>query len=137
MRNLGMVTVAEVEKKADEDVPKLLDYLLKTSPFIKVAIAVDADVNIHDPFEVEWAVATRTQPSRDVLLRDGLPGMSLDPSASGGKYDAGQKEFVTTTSKLAIDATKPVQDPEGRFEKIDVPPRARALAAKVVKRVLG
>ena len=137
MRNLGMVTVAQVEKKADEDVPKLLDYLLKTSPFIKVAIAVDADVNIHDPFEVEWAVATRTQPSRDVLLRDGLPGMSLDPSASGGKYDAGQKEFVTTTSKLAIDATKPVQDPEGRFEKIDVPPRARALAAKVVKRVLG
>src|SRR3990172_2839033 len=46
IRNLGMVTVAQVEKKADEDVPKLLDYLLKTSPFIKVAIAVDADVNI-------------------------------------------------------------------------------------------
>lgn len=136
MRTLGMVVVAEVEKKADEDVPKLLDYLLRSSPFLKVAIAVDGDVNIHDPLEVEWAVATRTQPSRDVLLRDGLPGMSLDPSASGGNYDAGHMEFVTTTSKMAIDATKPVHDPEGRFEKIDVPPRASALAARVLKKVL-
>ncbi|HLE81794.1 MAG TPA: UbiD family decarboxylase, partial [Dehalococcoidia bacterium] len=133
LRTLGMVTVVQVEKRADEDVPKLLDHLLKASPFVKVAIAVDGDVDIHDPVEVEWAVATRSQPSRDVLLRDGLPGMSLDPSASGGTYDSALKGFVTTSSKMAIDATKPVNDPEGRFEKIDVPPRAKALALRVVR----
>lgn len=136
-RNLGMMTVVQVDKKSDQDVPKLLEHLLKTNPSVKVAVAVDGDVDIHDPLEVEWAVATRSQPSRNLIVRDGLPGMSLDPSAQGGVYDAGQKEFVTTTSKMGIDATKPLQDPEGRFEKIDVPPRARALAARVVKRVLG
>ncbi|MDO8691675.1 MAG: UbiD family decarboxylase [Dehalococcoidia bacterium] len=136
LRHLGMVTIVQVEKKSDEDVPKLLEYLLNTSPFTKVAIAVDGDVDIHDPFEVEWAVATRSQPSRGVIVRDGLPGFSLDPSAQAGQYSEEKKEFVTTTSKLAIDATKPAHDPEGRFDKIDVPARAKALAARVVNSAL-
>ncbi|MDP2728009.1 MAG: UbiD family decarboxylase [Dehalococcoidia bacterium] len=137
MRTLGMTTIVQVQKKNDEDVPKLLENLLQSSPFVKVAIAVDPDVDIDDPLEVEWAVATRSQPARNVLLRDGMPGMSLDPSAAGGAYSDKQKEFVTKTSKMGIDATKPVNDPDGRFEKIDVPPRAKALAAGVVKRALG
>ena len=136
-RNLGMMTVVQVTKKTDEDVPKLLDHLLKSSPLVKMVVAVDEDVDIHNPLEVEWAVTTRCQPSRNVLLLDGLPGMTLDPSASGRKYDAGSKSFVTTTSKIGIDATKPVNDPDGRFEKIDVPPRAKALAARIVKSALG
>ncbi|MDP2935513.1 MAG: UbiD family decarboxylase [Dehalococcoidia bacterium] len=136
MRNLGMMTVVQVEKKADEEVPKLLSFLLESNPSIKVAVAVDTDVDLHDPREVEWAIATRCQPSRDVVMRDGLPGFSLDPSAGGGKYDDIQKAFVTTTSKIGIDATRPAHDPEGRFEKIDVPPRAKALAERLVKKLL-
>lgn len=137
MRNLGMMTVVQVAKTSDAQVPELLEHLLKTSPAVKVAVAVDEDVDIHDPLDVEWAVATRCQPSRNVLIRDGLLGFSLDPSASGGKYDESQKQHVTTSSKMGIDATRPANDPEGRFEKIDVPPRAKALAARIVKKALG
>ncbi len=137
LRNLGMMTVVQVQKENDDDVPKLLESLLQTSPFTKVVIAVDEDVDIYDPFELEWAMATRSQPARSVILRDGLPGFSLDPSAMEGQYSDEKKEFITVTSKMAIDATKPANDPQGRFEKIDVPPKARALAARVVKKALG
>lgn len=137
LRNLGMVTIIQVQKNNDQEVPSLLNSLLQTSPFTKVAIAVDPDIDIHDPYEVEWAVATRSQPSRNVILQDGLPGFSLDPSALGGSYREDNKEFVTTTSKIAIDATKPASDPQGRFDKIDVPPRAKALAARVIRKALG
>lgn len=137
LRHLGTIITVQVEKKRDEDVPKMLKGLLEVSPFAKMIIAVDTDVDIHDPLEVEWAIATRCQPVRDAIVLDNLPGMSLDPSATGGKYNEASKGFVTASSKIGLDATKPVDDPTGRFDKIDVTPRAKALAARIVKKVLG
>ncbi|HEY86692.1 MAG TPA: UbiD family decarboxylase, partial [Dehalococcoidia bacterium] len=36
----------------------------------------DEDVNIYDPVEVEWAISTRVEPGRDVIIippANGLP----------------------------------------------------------------
>ena len=35
---------------------------------IKLAVVVDPDVDIHDPAEVEWAIATRFQADRDTVI---------------------------------------------------------------------
>ncbi len=64
---------------------------------IKQVIVVDEDVDVHDPTAVEWAVATRFQASRDMVILQGSLGSRLDPSATDGVSD-----------KLGLDATMPV-----------------------------
>jgi len=79
---------------------------------VKKAVIVDEDVNIHDPLEVEWAMATRCQADRDAIIISDLKGQPIDPSCD---LTPG-KGFLT--AKMGIDATKP--DPEG-FQKISFP----------------
>ncbi len=42
---------------------------------VKHVIVVDEDVDIHDSNEVEWAVATRFQADRDLVVDPGEPGL--------------------------------------------------------------
>jgi 2,5-furandicarboxylate decarboxylase 1 len=63
---------------------------------LKHVVIVDDDVDVFDSEQVEWAIATRTQADRDLLVIPRTIGSSLDPSAGGG-----------TTAKLVIDATVP------------------------------
>ena len=46
---------------------------------VKHVIVVDEDVDIHNPAEVEWAVATRFQADRDLLIVPESQGSKLDP----------------------------------------------------------
>ena len=39
----------------------------------------DDDVNIFDSDEVEWAMSTRMDPARDVMIEGGMPGYYTDP----------------------------------------------------------
>ncbi|MGP0090395.1 MAG: UbiD family decarboxylase [Xanthobacteraceae bacterium] len=77
---------------------------------IKHVIVVDDDVDIHDPAEVEWAVATRAQADRDVVIVPNAQGSKLDPSTRGG-----------VGAKMGIDATVPLDAPEFRYRRIRVP----------------
>lgn len=63
--------------------------------YLKNVIVVDEDVDITDLQQVIWAVATRTQADRDIIVIPGVRGSSLDPSAAA--------EGVVT--KMGIDAT--------------------------------
>jgi UbiD family decarboxylase len=65
-------------------------------PSMKQVVVVDEDIDVNDDRQVEWAVATRFQASRGLLVVNHAAGSSLDPSAEG------------TTSKIGIDATKPL-----------------------------
>ncbi len=62
----------------------------------KVVIVVDADVNVHDMNEVIWAMTSRFDPARDVVIIPDSPLDSLDHAAC--KPNLG--------GKLGIDATK-------------------------------
>lgn len=77
---------------------------------VKHVIVVDEDVDIHDPRSVEWAVATRFQADRDLVIVSGAQGSKLDPSTDDG-YGA----------KMGMDATVPIGAPEFRFTRIRVP----------------
>ena len=67
-------------------------------PSMKQVIVVDKDIDVFDDRAVEWAVASRFQASRGLIVVNNAAGSSLDPSAEG------------TTSKIAIDATMPLGD---------------------------
>jgi 2,5-furandicarboxylate decarboxylase 1 len=77
---------------------------------LKHVIVVDDDVDIHNPTEVEWALATRFQADRDLLIVPNSQGSRLDPSNHNG-----------VGAKMGIDATKPLDAAEMVFKRIHVP----------------
>jgi len=117
---VGEIVIAQIDKKSDEDGAKVIDYLLSTNPFAKIVVVTDGDVDISDPDEVAWAVATRVHFDRDVTIKSDLPGLTIDPSTTGGERTPDLSQLTTRTSKIGIDATKPLSDLE-KFARIDVP----------------
>lgn len=63
---------------------------------------MDEDINIYDPHDVEWAIATRFQADKNAVILPNQPGSSLDPS---GDLTEGKK---ATTCKMGLDATIPL-----------------------------
>ncbi len=80
---------------------------LASHPSLKAVIIVDEDVDPDDPYQVEWAVATRVRWGRDVVVVRGARGSSLDPSSEDGLVD-----------KVIIDATRPADAPAERFARV-------------------
>jgi 2,5-furandicarboxylate decarboxylase 1 len=107
--SVGEVAVVQIEKNGDDDGRKIINDLFKLLARAKGIIVVDTDIDIQDPYEVEWAVFTRFQVDRDLLTIPGVPGSVLDPSADGG-----------LTSKWGLDATKPLKE-AGKYERIAPP----------------
>ena len=100
--------VVKIRKKTDDDARAALAAAFRGHPSLKQAVVVDEDVDIEDPSAVEWAVATRTQMDRDLVLRPGEYGSSLDPSAD---------QVTRKTCKVEIDATVPSGAPKDGFVK--------------------
>ncbi|MBV9736362.1 MAG: UbiD family decarboxylase [Acidisphaera sp.] len=88
---------------------------------VKHVIVVDDDVDIHDPREVEWAVTTRAQADRDLIVASHTQGSKLDPSADHG-----------IGAKMGIDATVPHDAPPGKFTRIRVPGEEAVDPAQVI-----
>ena len=89
---------------------------------LKHVIVVDEDVNIHDPTEVEWAVATRFQADRDVVIVPESQGSKLNPSNRDG-----------VGAKMGLDATKPLAAAEIVFKRIHVPGEETIDVAEVLR----
>jgi len=68
----------------------------------KLVTVVDDDIDVFDPLNVEWAVNTRVQADRDVIIVPNLYSPTLDPSAPAAR----------TSAKMGIDATAPLGDRE-------------------------
>jgi 2,5-furandicarboxylate decarboxylase 1 len=80
---------------------------------IKHAVIVDEDIDVFNPLDVEWAIATRVQGDRDVFVISGARAKPLDPSLP--ITPAG---VVPTGAKVGIDATIPEGIPHERYERI-------------------
>lgn len=76
---------------------------------VKQVVVVDVDVDIDDLHEIEWAIATRFQADRDLVVVSGAQGSKLDPSTDGG-----------ISAKMGIDATKPIDAAPMDFKRIHV-----------------
>jgi len=77
---------------------------------VKHVTVVDEDVDIHNPAEVEWAVATRFQADRDLVIVPQAQGSKLDPSTRDG-----------VGAKMGLDATRPLDADPMKFKRIRVP----------------
>jgi 2,5-furandicarboxylate decarboxylase 1 len=78
---------------------------------IKHVIVTDDDIDIFDPVDLEWAVATRVQADRDVVIVSNARAKPLDPSLP-------PVNGIPTTAKMGIDATIPENVPRERYNRI-------------------
>ena len=104
--------VVKIRKKKEEDARNALEAAFWGHPSLKQAVVVDDDIDIGDPNAVEWAMATRTQMDRDLSLRPGELGSSLDPSAD---------QVTRRTCKVGVDATIPGGASKDGFLKSKIP----------------
>lgn len=114
--------VASVQGATPAEVRKLMNLILSMDQRIKNIIVVDDDVNIFDMREVEWALATRFQADRDLLLLTRLKGYVIDQSVGSDGL----------TAKIGMDATKKGED-LNKFEKITIPAESIARAREALK----
>lgn len=96
-----------IKKQTQGDGKNVLMAALAAHPSLKHAIVVDEDVDIFDPEDLEYAIATRVKGDDDIMIVPGARGSSLDPCA---KPDG-------TTTKIGVDATKPLDKLE-KFERV-------------------
>ena len=73
----------------------------------KIFVVVDHDINVHDINEVIWAITTKSDPKRDVLIIDNTPTDTLDPASP----------ILNLGSKMGIDATTKTRE-EGFMREI-------------------
>ena len=102
--------VIQMEKKNEGEAKNAMFAAFGSSQEVKHVVVVDKDVDIFNPFEVNWAIATRCQASEDVMIIKNACGNKLDPSSNDGVSD-----------KMGIDATVPLLAPKEKFEKIKIP----------------
>jgi 2,5-furandicarboxylate decarboxylase 1 len=101
--------VVKIDKRSNGEPKNIIMGAFGGHYDVKQAVVVDLDVDIDDPNEIEWAVATRFQADRDLLVVSGAQGSKLDPSSEEG-----------ISAKMGIDATKPVEAEVMKFKRIHV-----------------
>jgi UbiD family decarboxylase len=100
--------VVQIAKRAPDDGRRAIEAAFRGHSSLKHVVVVDDDVDLFDPAAVEWAIATRFQADRDLMVFPDQPSSSLDPSA---KLVQGQK---ARSAKMGLDATIPWTDGTGR-----------------------
>ncbi|HWQ49472.1 MAG TPA: UbiD family decarboxylase [Methanosarcina sp.] len=102
--------VVQIEKQTEGDGKNAIMAAFAAHTSLKHVVVVDEDINIFDPNDVEFAIATRVKGDMDILIISNVRGSSLDPR---GSPDG-------TTTKVGIDATKVLVEKEN-FERAVIP----------------
>ncbi len=116
----------KIKKRQEGEAKNVMMGAFAGSFDLKHVTVVDDDVDIHNPTEVEWAVATRFQADRDLLIVPESQGSRLDPSNRDG-----------VGAKMGIDATKPLKAEAMTFKRIRVPGEETIDIADILKRDSG
>jgi 2,5-furandicarboxylate decarboxylase 1 len=95
----------QIRKTNDAQPRQAILAAIASADSIKHVFVFDEDVNIFDDADVLWAIGTRTQWDRDVVIVPNLSSTPLDPSSDGHELGA----------RGGIDCTKPA--PPGQFEQ--------------------
>jgi UbiD family decarboxylase len=99
--------VVQIAKQTPEDGKLAIEAAFRGHGSLKHVWVVDDDIDIFAPNDVEWAIATRFQADRGLVVLTEQPSSSLDPSAH---HVPGQK---SRTAKMGIDATVYWDTPNG------------------------
>lgn len=105
-----------IEKQSEGDAKNAILAAFAGHPSLKHVVVVDPDIDVNDLDDMEWAIATRFQGNRNMVVITDARGSSLDAS--------GNQELSLTT-KIGIDATRSFLKPKEKFEKAKIPVESR------------
>jgi len=104
--------VVQIKKKSESDPKKIIKKTFESHRSLKQVTIVDEDIDPNNAESVEYAMATRFQADKDLMILKNVRGSSLDPSSDQQKLQ---------TAKMGIDATRSFSKrPEG-FELAKIP----------------
>ena len=86
--------VVQIKSVTEGDGKNAIIAAFAAHPSLKHVVVVDEDIDIYNPEDIEYAIATRFQADRDLVIVTNVRGSSLDPSARDN-----------ITAKMGIDAT--------------------------------
>jgi UbiD family decarboxylase len=87
--------VVQIKKSTQGDGKNAIMAAFAAHTSLKHVVVVDEDIDPTDPYDVEYAIATRVSGDKDIMVITGVRGSSLDPC---------QKEDGTNV-KIGVDAT--------------------------------
>jgi UbiD family decarboxylase len=119
----GFIAYVAIKQSRPGEAKHVIPIVLGVDHYVKLVIVVDDDIDVLDESDVLWAVATRMQADRDLVVISGSLGALLDPSA----------DERGVTAKLGIDATRPFGESFG--EKLQMSPDRLAWARALVDRI--
>ncbi len=103
--------IISIKKTNEGDGKSAILAALASNKDVKHVVIVDHDVDIFNPRDVEWAIATRVQADQDVVIIPGAKGSPLEPT----------HEMRGVTAKMGIDATAPLGSLNNKFERTKIP----------------
>ena len=104
--------IVQIEKQHEEDGKAAILAAFEGHKSCKHVYVVDSDIDIYNPLEVEWAMATRFQGNVDLVVKERAPGSSLDPSAEPGTHN---------TTRVGFDLTRPLHAAGKSFDRAPFP----------------
>ena len=107
-----LTAVIQIRKRLEGEPKNALITAFSSHLSLKIAIVVDHDINPSNPTEVEYAISTRFQADKGLLIIQNAKGSSLDPSSD-------QQNLLTT--KIGIDATASLLKSKEGFEIAHIP----------------
>lgn len=105
-RYIAVIQVDEKRRKGD--VSQIMAAAFSAVEYLKYVIVVDEDVDVESYSDVFWAISTRVDPGKDILI---FPKMRMEP------LDPSTEEMC---DKVGIDATVPLERREG-FTRTKIP----------------
>jgi len=104
--------VVQIKKKNDSEPKKIIKKTFESHRSLKQVTVVDEDIDPNNAEAVEYALATRFQADKDLIILTKVRGSSLDPSSDQTKLQ---------TAKMGIDATRPLSKRKEGFEIAKIP----------------
>ncbi len=104
--------IVQIDKQSEDDGKKAIQAAFAGHRSCKHVFVVDSDIDIYNPLEVEWAMATRFQGDEDLVMLERAPGSSLDPSSEPGTH---------ATTRVGFDLTKPLETKGKSYDKAPFP----------------
>ncbi|MBU4373179.1 MAG: UbiD family decarboxylase [Euryarchaeota archaeon] len=101
--------VVQIRKNNDEEAKKAIDAAFAAHKSLKHVIIVDEDINIFDPNDIEFAIATRVKGDEDIYIYPNVRGSTLDPRSENG-----------IGTKVGIDATMDMSR-KWKFQRVPKP----------------
>ncbi|NTV27797.1 MAG: UbiD family decarboxylase [Methanothrix sp.] len=86
--------VIQIEKETEADARLAIEAAFQAHGSLKHVVVVDSDIDIYDPSDIEYAIATRMRGDEDIVLHPNVRGSTLDPRSVDG-----------ITTKVGLDAT--------------------------------